>query len=362
MLGIQAQRYGERRPHVREHSTREPLPGGRTKREAEPGAADDGGRDRVARLRLQVAQCHEPPERNPQQQLRPISAEPDGPPERLEIAEQLAEPRQVSAAPARAPVAALVEQVRCHPRVPQPLAHLAPAARVVRPIVQHQHGGARLGRLVRVVDELGAVGRGEGGHQAWASSRRSRSSDACALRRRISSRSPGNTRLTARVSVWTRAASHTVPTGFSGVPPPGPAIPVTAMLASAEKSRWAPSAIARTVSSETAPWAWSVSSGTLSAAVLMTSAYATTPPMNVSDAPGTSVIRFATRPPVHDSATPNRWRPARSAASTVPSSPYPCSPTSALSRVAAVASRVSASPCSRRHAVRRRSTPSVEGK
>src|SRR5438093_1534558 len=185
MLGIEAQRYGERRPHVREHSTREPLPGGRTKSEAEPGAADDGG-------------------------------------------------------------------------------------------------------------------RGEGGHQAGASSRRSRSSDACALRRRISSRSPGNTRRTARVSVWTRAASHTVPTGFSGVPPPGPAIPVTAMLASAEKSRWAPSAIARTVSSETAPWAWSVSSGTLSAAVLMTSAYATTPPMNVSDAPATSVIRFATRPPVHD--------------------------------------------------------------
>ena len=49
-------------------------------------------------------------------------------------------------------------------------------------------------------------------------------------------------------------------------------MPVTAMVASTEKSRCAPSAIARTVSSDTAPWAAMVSSGTLRAAVLMTSA------------------------------------------------------------------------------------------
>src|SRR5438876_1028038 len=110
----------------------------------------------------------------------------------------------------------------------------------------------------------------------------------------------------ARVVVCTRAASHTVPTGFSGVPPPGPAIPVTAMVQSAENSRCAPSAIARTVASETAPYASRVSSGTLSAAVLITSAYATTPPMKVSDAPGMLVIRSPIIPPVHDSATPNR--------------------------------------------------------
>src|SRR5438105_10598100 len=74
------------------------------------------------------------------------------------------------------------------------------------------------------------------------------------------------------------------------------------MVQSAENSRCAPSAIARTVSSETAPYASRVSSGTLSAAVLITSAYATTPPMKVSDAPGMLVIRSPIIPPVHDSA------------------------------------------------------------
>ena len=83
-------------------------------------------------------------------------------------------------------------------------------------------------------------------------------------------------------------------------------MPVTAMVQSAEKRRCAPSAMARTVSSETAPCASSVSIGTLSAAVLTTSAYATTPPMNVAEAPGMLVTRSATIPPVHDSATPSR--------------------------------------------------------
>src|SRR5256886_14292174 len=60
-------------------------------------------------------------------------------------------------------------------------------------------------------------GAGSGGIYGSGSSRRSRPRPACAARRRTSSRSPGSTRVRARVVVCTRAASHTVPTGFSGV-------------------------------------------------------------------------------------------------------------------------------------------------
>src|SRR5207244_1193432 len=223
-IGVDAGGDRQCGPQVREHPPREELPERRPEREAEPRRHHDGAADRIARLRFQITQCHEPAEGDAEQHLRSFGAEPHHPAECLEVAEQLAEARKTARASTRA------------------------------------------------------------------------------ARRRISSRSPGNTRFTARVVVCTRAASHTVPTGFSGVPPPGPAIPVTAIVQSTENRRWVPSAIARTVSSETAPWASSVSSGTLSAAVLITSAYATTPPMKVSEAPGIAVIRSAIMPPVHDSA------------------------------------------------------------
>ena len=58
---------------------------------------------------------------------------------------------------------------------------------------------------------------------------------AWAARRRTISRSPGNTSLTARSSVPRQTANQTVPTGFSSVPPPGPATPVTPIPASAPK-------------------------------------------------------------------------------------------------------------------------------
>ena len=45
----------------------------------------------------------------------------------------------------------------------------------------------------------------------------------------------------------------TVPTGFSGVPPPGPAMPVTLTAKSAPEASRAPWAISRAVSPETAP-------------------------------------------------------------------------------------------------------------
>ena len=46
---------------------------------------------------------------------------------------------------------------------------------------------------------------------------------------------------------------HTVPTGLSSVPPPGPAIPVIATAVSAPKRLIAPSAIASATGSDTAP-------------------------------------------------------------------------------------------------------------
>src|SRR2546422_11016713 len=88
-------------------------------------------------------------------------------------------------------------------------AELAPTSPVIKPAVEHEHDGSRSGGLVRIVHELRAVGSGERGHQDAASRRRSRSSPACAARRRVSARSPGKTRFTARGFVWGRAARPT---------------------------------------------------------------------------------------------------------------------------------------------------------
>ena len=54
------------------------------------------------------------------------------------------------------------------------------------------------------------------------------------------------------------SANHTRPTGFSAVPPSGPAIPVTATARSAPLSCRAPPAICSAVDALTAPWACSV--------------------------------------------------------------------------------------------------------
>ena len=56
-------------------------------------------------------------------------------------------------------------------------------------------------------------------------------------------------------------AGTTSPTGFSAVPPPGPAIPVTETATSAPSRSRAPAAIAAAVSAETAPCRSSISSG-----------------------------------------------------------------------------------------------------
>src|SRR5262245_16836306 len=133
-------------------------------------------------------------------------------------------------------------------------------------------------------------------------SRRTRWRAVTVARRRIDSRSPGKTKSTLRSARGPAAWRYTRPTGFSSLPPPGPAIPVTASAISARRRSRAPAAIASAVSAETAPCRCRVSSGTPSCADLTLSAYETTDPTNTSLDPGTEVRRSATIPPVQDSA------------------------------------------------------------
>ena len=80
-------------------------------------------------------------------------------------------------------------------------------------------------------------------------------------RSRTSGRAPGNCseRITVTPSA-SRTQNQTVPTGFSGVPPSGPATPVIATAVSAPNRSTAPSAIASATSCDTAPCA-SMSAG-----------------------------------------------------------------------------------------------------
>ncbi len=96
--------------------------------------------------------------------------------------------------------------------------------------------------------------------------------------------------------------NQVVPTGFSGKPPVGPAMPLTEIPISALNIFRAPRAISNTVSALTAPCVLSVSHETPSKLTLASLAYATTPPGKYSDEPETFVIRSETSPPVQDSA------------------------------------------------------------
>ena len=91
--------------------------------------------------------------------------------------------------------------------------------------------------------------------------RRSRCMATVVERSRMSARSPGSrtVRLRPRPSS-SCTLQQTVPTGFSSLPPSGPAIPVMATAVSASKRRRAPSAIASATGSDTAPWR-SISTG-----------------------------------------------------------------------------------------------------
>ena len=95
-----------------------------------------------------------------------------------------------------------------------------------------------------------------------------------------------------------------MPTGFSGEPPSGPAMPVMAIARSASKRCRAPLAISAADSAETAPCALSVSWRTPRRFSFAALAYVTTAPRKYSLEPGTSVSMAETRPPVQDSANP----------------------------------------------------------
>src|SRR5712692_474558 len=146
--------------------------------------------------------------------------------------------------------------------------------------------------------------------------RRSRWRAVTVARRLMEFRSPGKTKSALREPSGPSACRKTRPTGFSSLPPPGPAMPVTATATSAPSRSRAPAAIAAAVSAETAPWRSSTGGGTPSSRALTSSAYATTAPTKASLEPGTEVSRSATMPPVHDSAVPSVSPRARQSSST----------------------------------------------
>src|SRR6266851_4591042 len=125
-------------------------------------------------------------------------------------------------------------------------------------------------------------------------SRRRRWSAVTAARRRTEPRSPGKTKSALREPAGPSACKKTRPTGFSALPPPGPAMPVTATATSTPSRSRAPDAIAAAVSAETAPCRSRTSRGTPSSRALTSSEYATTAPTKTSLEPGMEVSRSAT--------------------------------------------------------------------
>src|SRR5207237_1058672 len=99
----------------------------------------------------------------------------------------------------------------------------------------------------------------------WARRRRTRWRADAAARRRTVSRSAGRLKSAPSSPSGPCACTYTRPTGFSGVPPPGPATPVTDTATSTPRRERAPEAIAAAVSAETAPCRSSTSAGTPSA-------------------------------------------------------------------------------------------------
>src|SRR5690349_18865607 len=83
-----------------------------------------------------------------------------------------------------------------------------------------------------------------------AKSTRRRCSAVTVDRPRIAARSPGRSRRRANDPSGPSACKNTRPTGLSGVPPPGPATPVTETATSAPSRALAPAAIAAAASAE----------------------------------------------------------------------------------------------------------------
>ena len=75
-------------------------------------------------------------------------------------------------------------------------------------------------------------------------------------------RSPWNLKRRALARPSTASPTNTVPTGFAGVPPSGPAIPVMASAHAVPARSAAPRAIASAQGALTAPWTRRTSAGT----------------------------------------------------------------------------------------------------
>src|SRR5271165_803416 len=102
---------------------------------------------------------------------------------------------------------------------------------------------------------------------------------AIAARRCTISRSPGSMSLrTSAVSSGPAKATYTRPTGFSSLPPPGPATPVTAIAHDARRCACTPTAIAVATSALTAPCCSMRSGATSRKSSFASFAYETTPP------------------------------------------------------------------------------------
>lgn len=110
---------------------------------------------------------------------------------------------------------------------------------------------------------------------------------------------------------------QTVPTGVSGLPPEGPATPVTATATSAPLTASAPEAIAEAVSRLTTPYRSIVSCDTPRSRTFASIEYDTTPPQYASEDPGTAVKEAPISPPVKDSAVTSVRSRALSADRTV---------------------------------------------
>ena len=120
----------------------------------------------------------------------------------------------------------------------------------------------------------------------------------------MSARLPGSRTLrVSRRPSRCETDSHTRPTGFSSLPPPGPAIPVIPTPTSAPSATRAPEASASATSDETAPNDAISPGSTPAKATFAAFEYTTSPPSITSEDPGSSVSRPASSPPVHDSAT-----------------------------------------------------------
>src|SRR3954468_23158891 len=155
--------------------------------------------------------------------------------------------------------------------------------------VDDAHAAVRADRLARPLDEHPALlvadlQRDEqpGAHGAAASPRSTRRTRCIATvveRSRTSKRLPGSTnRRVSRAPSRVATEKHTVPTGLSSVPPPGPAMPVMPTPTSASSAAQAPSASASATSTDTAPTR-SISAGSTPVSLTLASLeYTTRPP------------------------------------------------------------------------------------